>query len=131
MPGAEEAERNLHRSAPAQTHGNVTQAARHAPQDHVTWDEVPGTANPGDMIQVASWRAALNQRIVLSILVVTGWAAGIQLVAAAPNRPTDLAQVRESLAALPVQFVPNAGQWDSRAAFAAHTFAGTLFVTTG
>lgn len=29
-----------------------------------------------------------------------------------------------------VPFVPNGGQWDKQAAFAAHTFAGTLFVTT-
>ena len=29
-----------------------------------------------------------------------------------------------------VPFVPHAGQWDRRAAFAARTFAGTLFVTT-
>jgi hypothetical protein len=34
------------------------------------------------------------------------------------------------IASLSVPFVPNAGQWDARAAFAAHTFAGTLFVTT-
>ena len=33
------------------------------------------------------------------------------------------------IAKLSVPFVPNAGQWDSRAAFAAQTFAGTLFVT--
>ena len=30
-----------------------------------------------------------------------------------------------------VPFVPNAGQWDARGAFAAYTFAGTLFVTKG
>ena len=29
-----------------------------------------------------------------------------------------------------VPFVVNAGQWDKRAAFAAQTFAGTVFVTT-
>jgi len=34
------------------------------------------------------------------------------------------------IGALSVPFVPNTGQWDSRAAFAAPTFAGTLFVTT-
>lgn len=36
---------------------------------------------------------------------------------------------RNQIAALSVPFVPNAGQWDQRAAFAAQTFAGTLFVT--
>ena len=35
---------------------------------------------------------------------------------------------KASLSAVP--FVANAGQWDARAAFAAPTFAGTLFVTT-
>ena len=34
------------------------------------------------------------------------------------------------IASLSVPFVPNAGQWDARAAFAARTFAGTVFVTT-
>jgi hypothetical protein len=29
-----------------------------------------------------------------------------------------------------VPFVQNAGQWDKRAAFAAQTFAGTMFVIT-
>jgi hypothetical protein len=38
-------------------------------------------------------------------------------------------QTRAQLAKASVPFVPNAGQWDSRAAFAAQTFAGTLFVT--
>ena len=33
------------------------------------------------------------------------------------------------ITALSVPFVPNAGQWDARAAFAAHPFVGTLFVT--
>ena len=35
----------------------------------------------------------------------------------------------KKMAALSVPFVPNAGQWDAKAAFAAQTFAGTLFVT--
>ncbi|MBP8297247.1 MAG: hypothetical protein KAX84_14130, partial [Burkholderiales bacterium] len=48
------------------------------------------------------------------------------------NRPqTGLAHAaQEKLAAMSVPFVPNAGQWDARAAFAARTLAGTLFVTT-
>lgn len=40
------------------------------------------------------------------------------------------AAVREKIAALSVPFVANQGQWDSRAAFAAQTFAGAVFVTT-
>jgi hypothetical protein len=35
----------------------------------------------------------------------------------------------DKIAERSVPFVPNAGQWDARAAFAAQTFAGTLFVT--
>jgi hypothetical protein len=38
--------------------------------------------------------------------------------------------VQRQLAELVAPFVSNAGQWDSRAAFAAHTFGGVLFVTT-
>jgi len=38
--------------------------------------------------------------------------------------------VSQKLATASVPFVPNAGQWDKQAAFAAQTFAGTLFVTT-
>ena len=41
-----------------------------------------------------------------------------------------LATAQQKLAAMSVPFVPNAGQWDARAAFGAKTFAGTLFVTT-
>lgn len=47
-------------------------------------------------------------------------------VPAAPNN--DAIKQRVTLATVP--FVPNAGQWDVRAAFAAKTFAGTVFVTT-
>jgi len=43
------------------------------------------------------------------------------------NTP-DLATINK-VAALSVPFVPNAGQWNERAAFAAQTFAGTLLVT--
>ncbi len=46
------------------------------------------------------------------------------------SAPPDLAVVQQKLSAMAIPFVPNAGQWDSRAAFAAQTFAGTLFVTT-
>jgi len=41
--------------------------------------------------------------------------------------PADAARAR--IAALAVPFVANGGQWDQRAAFAAQTFAGTLFVS--
>ncbi len=44
--------------------------------------------------------------------------------AAAPDPAT-----LRKISALSVPFVPNAGQWNERAAFAAQTFAGTLFVT--
>ncbi|TAF99752.1 MAG: hypothetical protein EAZ43_15090, partial [Betaproteobacteria bacterium] len=47
----------------------------------------------------------------------------------ATTAPPTLATVQQKLAAMSVPFVPNAGQWDARAAFAAQTFAGTLFVT--
>ncbi|TAG46359.1 MAG: hypothetical protein EAZ30_12835 [Betaproteobacteria bacterium] len=47
----------------------------------------------------------------------------------ATTAPTTLAAAQQKLAAMSVPFVPNAGQWDSRAAFATQTFAGTLFVT--
>jgi hypothetical protein len=44
--------------------------------------------------------------------------------ASSPDRAT-----LDKIANLSVPFVPNGGQWDGRAAFAAQTFAGTLFVT--
>ena len=48
---------------------------------------------------------------------------------AVPTAPNiDAIKQRINVASAP--FVPNAGQWDARAAFAAKTFAGTLFVTT-
>lgn len=48
---------------------------------------------------------------------------------AVPTAPNlDAVKQRINVASAP--FVPNAGQWDARAAFAAKTFAGTLFVTT-
>lgn len=47
-----------------------------------------------------------------------------QAHAIAPDRAT-----LDKIAKLSVPFAPNAGQWHERAAFAAQTFAGTLFVT--
>ncbi|MEO8132916.1 MAG: SBBP repeat-containing protein [Betaproteobacteria bacterium] len=49
------------------------------------------------------------------------------LAASASARPDPAIQQR--IAALAIPFVPNAGQWDSRAAFAAQLSAGMLFVT--
>ena len=58
----------------------------------------------------------------LTMLVAAG---SVSLThATAPDQTT-----LDKIAALSVPFVPNAGQWDARAAFAAKTFAGTLFVT--
>ena len=59
----------------------------------------------------------------LALLVAAGSVGLTQ--SATPDRAT-----LDKIAALSVPFVPNAGQWDARAAFAAQTFAGTLFVTT-
>jgi|JI10StandDraft_1071094.scaffolds.fasta_scaffold17548_5 hypothetical protein len=55
---------------------------------------------------------------------------GLCALGTAQAAPTALASAQEKLASMSVPFVPNAGQWDKRAAFAAQTFAGTLFVTT-
>lgn len=54
------------------------------------------------------------------------------LTGTASARPAapDPAGVRAAIVRLGVPFVPNAGQWDGKAAFAAQTFAGTVFVTT-
>lgn len=64
-------------------------------------------------------------RAASSALCLT-FAAG--LLSAAQAVAPDPATLKK-IAALSVPFVPNAGQWDARAAFAAQTFAGTLFVT--
>ena len=47
-----------------------------------------------------------------------------------PARAAIDSAVTEKLARMNVPFVPNQGQWDEQAAFAAQTFAGTMFVTT-
>ncbi len=47
---------------------------------------------------------------------------------AVPTAP-NLDAIKQRINVASVPFVPNAGQWDARAAFAAKTFAGTLFVT--
>ncbi|MEO8134406.1 MAG: SBBP repeat-containing protein, partial [Betaproteobacteria bacterium] len=61
-------------------------------------------------------------RLFAALAVAVCWTAGA--VAATPD-----AAIQRKLAALSVPFVPNAGQWDSQAAFAAQLSAGTLFVT--
>ena len=63
---------------------------------------------------------AANGALAL-LLTSTAWAV---------PAPTELATVRDAISRMSVPFVPNAGQWDSQAAFAAQTFAGTLFITT-
>jgi hypothetical protein len=62
-------------------------------------------------------------RIVLAVMAIA-----LSSLDGAAAAAVDLT-TRGKLAALAVPFVPNAGQWDSHAAFAAPTFAGTLFVT--
>ena len=65
------------------------------------------------------------------ITAATGGAILLSTLAAlAAPGPVELATARRALSQLSVPFVPNAGQWDREAAFAAHTFTGTLFVTT-
>jgi|GEM_PF-518001 len=66
----------------------------------------------------------LMRLLRLAQLALTAFAA-TSAHASAPDPAT-----LNKIAALSVPFVPNAGQWDPRAAFAAKTFAGTLFVTT-
>ncbi len=67
----------------------------------------------------------LSRALCLAFVAAT---ASVAYGAAAGGPPT-LATAQQKLATMSVPFVPNAGQWDSRAAFAAQTFAGTLFVT--
>ena len=77
-----------------------------------------GSVHPGDAIQK-------------SLLMLAG---AILLSAGTPHASLasapDLTHARTALATLGVPFVPNLGQWDSRAAFAARTLSGMLFVTT-
>ncbi|MBK9609834.1 MAG: hypothetical protein IPO58_27015 [Betaproteobacteria bacterium] len=63
-------------------------------------------------------------------IAALGSTLGLQVFAAVPPIASDVVAVRQRLSTLAVPFVANAGQWDKRAAFAAQTFAGTLFVTT-
>src|SRR5258706_7928448 len=73
----------------------------------------------------------MNLRITSGGIALIGCAIGApEITAMTPDSDPDLSRVRHRLTAMSVPFVPNAGQWDARAAFAAQTFAGTLFVTT-
>src|SRR5258706_15020870 len=73
----------------------------------------------------------MNLRITSGGIALIGCAIGApEITAMTPDSDPDLSRMRQRLGALSVPFVPNAGQWDARAAFAAQTFAGTLFVTT-
>lgn len=65
----------------------------------------------------------------LHIPILTAF-AGFCINSTAHAAPPTVSSAQDKLAAMSVPFVPNAGQWDKRAAFAAQTFAGTLFVTT-
>src|SRR5438105_2197629 len=64
----------------------------------------------------------MTHRIAATIAIILCWPVGF--VSATVDQNT-----QRRLASLAVPFVPNAGQWDSRAAFAAHLSAGVLFVT--
>ena len=72
----------------------------------------------------------MNQCLHFTCLALLGSALVPDAVAAPRPVVQDVVQARQQMATLSVPFVPNAGQWDPRAAFAVHTFAGTLFVTT-
>ena len=60
-----------------------------------------------------------------ALLSLLGLVASTMAHASAPDAST-----LQKLNRASVPFVVNAGQWDKRAAFAAQTFAGTVFVTT-
>ena len=66
----------------------------------------------------------LVQRAAVAIVAIV--TAGLAAAASAASMDVT---TQQSITAMSVPFVPNAGQWDARAAFAAQTFAGTLFVT--
>ena len=68
-----------------------------------------------------STRIALHCAALVGVSVV---AVALPANASAPDLAT-----QKKIAAMSVPFVANAGQWNARAAFAAQTFAGTLFVT--
>jgi hypothetical protein len=73
----------------------------------------------------------MDKRTTLGGFCLIGLISGTpDSCASTAGNALDTAHLRQRLAALSVPFVPNGGQWDRRAAFAAHTFAGTLFVTT-
>nr|HPG61229.1 hypothetical protein [Casimicrobium sp.] len=66
---------------------------------------------------------------VQSATLAVGATALVASATASQTPALTLATAQQKLAAMSVPFVPNAGQWDARAAFGAKTFAGTLFVT--
>jgi hypothetical protein len=76
--------------------------------------------DPGNTMGFYSMSAGRLPIATFAFAVVAAW----PVFANAPDRAT-----LDKIAKLSVPFVPNAGQWDVRAAFAAKTFAGTLFVT--
>ncbi len=74
-------------------------------------------------------------RVATATLLATQLCVPLPLQAAVVQRgetaatAATLATAQQKLTTKRVPFVPNAGQWDARAAFAAQTFAGTMFVT--
>ncbi|MBK8741360.1 MAG: hypothetical protein IPM02_18420 [Betaproteobacteria bacterium] len=72
---------------------------------------------------------AAAKRMVASVTVAIIGACSLAAHASLTAEPASLSAARQQLARVGVPFVPNAGQWDREAAFAAQTFAGTVFVT--
>jgi hypothetical protein len=73
-----------------------------------------------------------NRRLACAlnrIVVMLGILAASVVWGRAPASEPDLSAVRQRIATLSVPFVPNAGQWDSRAAFGAQALGGMLLVT--
>ncbi|MBP8297129.1 MAG: hypothetical protein KAX84_13535 [Burkholderiales bacterium] len=76
---------------------------------------------------------ALVRRFAVTAIVAAAATCSVAAPVARDSLPAEavtLATARQQLAKASVPFVPNAGQWDARAAYAARTLAGTLFVTT-
>jgi hypothetical protein len=64
---------------------------------------------------------------LIALMSIASWATSPPT--AQHTGAISLAAAQQKLSAMSIPFVPNGGQWDARAAFAAQTFAGTVFVT--